>query len=267
MLSNKHLTFKEVFKKETEFGGQAPSVKRALREAHERRELRNKEHELRVSEEHYRVQAENLQRSKEAFLNMLEDIGMAYKDLKDLFENLVSTMVNVLDAKSPWTKGHSLRVAMYAEQIAKEMALDEAEIKDIRLAGILHDIGKIGTYDYLLDKPERLTDEEFAIVKKHPAKSAEILKDIKQLKKLLPLIRHHHERIDGRGYPDGLKGEDIPFGTRILHVADSFDAMTADRPYRPSPGKEYAISELKRFSGTQFDPHVVKAFLRILESL
>ncbi|OGW36371.1 MAG: hypothetical protein A2Y97_01855 [Nitrospirae bacterium RBG_13_39_12] len=228
-------------------------------------ENKRAEESLKMSEEHYRALSEDLQRSKEAFLNMLEDIGIAYKDLQDLFMTLVSTMVSALDAKSPWTKGHSLRVAMYAEQIANEMSLKEEEIKDIRLAGILHDIGKIGTYDYLLDKPAKLTDEEFEIVKKHPAKSAEILKDIKQLKQILPLIRHHHERIDGRGYPDGIKGEDIPFGAKILHVADSFDAMTADRPYRPSPGKEYAISEFKRCKGTQFDPEIVEVFLRILD--
>lgn len=99
----------------------------------------------------------------------------------------------------------------------------------------------------------------------HPVKGEEILRPIKQLREILPIIRHHHERIDGKGYPDGLKGEEIPLCARILHVADSFDAMTADRPYRPAPGIEYAISELKKYSGTQFDPEVVEAFLSALE--
>ena len=173
-------------------------------------------------------------------------------------------MVNTLDAKSPWTKGHSERVAEFSETIARNMGLDDDVTKDIRLAGILHDLGKIGTYDYLLDKPSKLTDEEFIVIKRHPAKGAEILSGIKQLKKVIPLIRHHHERIDGKGYPDGLAGDEIPLGARILHVADSFDSMTADRPYRKSPGTDYAISELMKWSGSQFDSNVVAAFLEII---
>lgn len=205
-----------------------------------------------------------LQRSRDAFLNMLEDISEAHKDLQDLFTKLVGVLVNVLDAKSPWTKGHSMRVAKYAREIALEMGLEADEVEDIHLAGMLHDIGKVGTYDYLLDKPSGLTDEEYEIVKQHPGKGVEILRDIKQLREVLPYIRHHHERIDGRGYPDGLKGDEIPFGARILHVADSFDAIMADRPYRPSPGLEYAVSELRRCKGSQFDPEVTEVFLGIL---
>ncbi len=206
-----------------------------------------------------------LQRTREAFLNMLEDIHESYTELEDLFIKLIKALVNALDAKSPWTRGHSERVASYAEQIAKEMGLDEDEIKNLQLAGLLHDIGKIGTYDSLLDKPEKLTAEEFEIVKKHPDQGAAILQGIKQLADVIPIIRHHHERLDGKGYPDGLKGEEIPLSARILHVADSFDSMTADRPYRPSPGREYAISELKKHSGRQFDPQVVEAFLKIID--
>ncbi|MBI3379003.1 MAG: HD domain-containing protein [Nitrospirae bacterium] len=207
---------------------------------------------------------QSLQKSRDAFLNMLEDINESYKDLEDLFMKFIRAMVSALDAKSPWTKGHSERVASYAEQIAKEMGIEEDEIKDIRLSGLLHDIGKIGTYDYLLDKPSKLTEEEFDIVKKHPAQGAAILKEIKQLKNIIPLIMYHHERVDGKGYPEGIKGGKIPLCARILHAADSFDSMTADRPYRPSPGREYAISELKGCSSTRFDPRVVEAFLRVL---
>ncbi len=199
--------------------------------------------------------------SRDAFFNMLEDISESYKDLQELFMGLVRAMANALDAKSPWTRGHSARVSEYAVRIAEEMGFDEDGIKEVRLAGLLHDIGKIGTYDYLLDKPAQLTDEEFEVVKKHPAQGAEMLAGIKQLKNITPLIRYHHERIDGRGYPDGIKGDEIPLGARILHVADSFDSMTADRPYRPSPGVEYAVSELLKYSGTQFDPQVADAFL------
>ncbi len=213
--------------------------------------------------EHKRSQ-ELLQKGKDAFLNMLEDINESYKELEDLFLRLITVMVNTLDAKSPWTKGHSERVAEFSETIARNMGLDDDVTKDIRLAGILHDLGKIGTYDYLLDKPSKLTDEEFIVIKRHPAKGAEILSGIKQLKKVIPLIRHHHERIDGKGYPDRLAGDEIPLGARILHVADSFDSMTADRPYRKSPGTDYAISELMKWSGSQFDSNVVAAFLEII---
>jgi putative nucleotidyltransferase with HDIG domain len=211
-----------------------------------------------------KARATNAQKGRDAFLNMLEDLGESYKELEDLFLKLVSVMINVLDAKSPWTKGHSERVSTYAEQIAEEMLIDEDEVKNIKLAGLLHDIGKIGTYDYLLEKPGRLTDEEFDIVKKHPAQGANILKEIKQLKAIIPYIEFHHEKIDGNGYPYKLDGSKIPLGARILHVADSFDSMTSDRPYRPAPGTEYALSELEKHKGTQFDNEVVSAFLNVL---
>ncbi|MBI4838145.1 MAG: HD-GYP domain-containing protein [Nitrospirae bacterium] len=208
---------------------------------------------------------QSLRTGKEAFLNMLEDIGESYRELENLFIGIVRVIVNALDAKSHWTRGHSERVTQYAELIAHEMSLDDDDIKNLRLAALLHDVGKIGTYDYLLDKPSELTDREREIVEEHPAQGASILKEIKQLNEIIPLIRHHHERIDGKGYPDGLENKKIPIGARILHVADSFDSMTADRPYRPSPGEKYAISELERCSGTQFDQEVVKAFLTALD--
>jgi HD-GYP domain-containing protein (c-di-GMP phosphodiesterase class II) len=144
------------------------------------------------------------------------------------------------------------------------MRVDPDEIKNIKLAGLLHDIGKIGTYDNLLDKPGRLTKEEFEIVKKHPVQGAEILKDIKQLGDMMPYILYHHEKLDGTGYPYQLKGPEIPLGARIMHVADSYDSMTSDRPYRPAPGMEFAISEFEKYRGTQFDGDVVDAFLRLL---
>jgi PAS domain S-box-containing protein/putative nucleotidyltransferase with HDIG domain len=208
----------------------------------------------------------NLEKSRDAFLNMLRDIHDSYENLKELFISLIRAFVHALDAKSPWTKGHSERVAMYAVAIAEELSMGKEEIEDLNVAALLHDIGKIGTYDYLLDKPERLTTEEFQIVQRHPATAIEILSDIKQLKEILPIIRHHHERFDGNGYPDGLEGDEIPLGARILCVADSFDSMTADRPYRPSPGTEYAKLEFERCSGTQFDPKVTEAFLKVLNS-
>ncbi|MEW6585324.1 MAG: HD domain-containing phosphohydrolase [Nitrospirota bacterium] len=242
-----------------------PAVNRALKDVEEQMEFGRAQEALAKSEEHYRILAEDMRKSRDAFLNMLDDVSQSYRELEQLFLGLVKAMVSALDAKSRWTRGHSERVALYSSRIAREYGMSEDKIKRMHLASLLHDIGKIGTYDYLLDKPERLTAEEFEVVKKHPAQGHDILKDIKQLKDILPFIRHHHERIDGGGYPDGLKGDEISLGARIMHIADSFDAMTADRPYRPAPGREFAISELKRCAGTQFDTRMVDIFLAVLQ--
>jgi PAS domain S-box-containing protein/putative nucleotidyltransferase with HDIG domain len=190
------------------------------------------------------------------------ELDCSYKKLNELFEGLIHSFVNAIDAKSSWTKGHSERVTDYALTIANEMGLDEEAIETLRIAALLHDIGKIGTYDVILDKPKSLTREEFNLINMHPARGVEILKPIYQLRHLLPIIKHHHERIDGRGYPEGLKGDEIPLPARIICVADSYDSMTSDRPYRTALEKEHAIAELRRNSGTQFDPDVVEAFLR-----
>lgn len=228
-----------------------------------------------------------LTESRNAFFNMLKEVDLSYKELQGLYDGLIHSFVNAIDAKSSWTKGHSERVSNYAVAIAKEVGLKEEDIETLRTAALLHDIGKIGTYDIILDKPGKLSTEEFALIKNHPVKSEEILRPISQpqkilsltrayhergeilnpvrhLQRTLPIIRSHHERIDGKGYPDGLKGDEIPFLARVITVADSFDSMTSDRPYRPAPGTEYAISELKKCSGIQFDPQVVETFLRIL---
>lgn len=202
--------------------------------------------------------------SREAFLNMLKDTDHAYRELKDIHLNLIISFINALDAKSQWTRGHSERVKEKAVLIAREMDLSEKEIEDLAIGALLHDIGKIGTYDILLDKPEKLTEEEFELVRRHPAMGEKILMPIKGFKDILPIIRHHHERYDGKGYPDRLKGEEIPLLARILCIADSFDPMVTDRPYRKAPGIEWAIEEIKRCSGTHFDPKVAEAFLKVL---
>jgi putative nucleotidyltransferase with HDIG domain/PAS domain S-box-containing protein len=190
-----------------------------------------------------------------------------YEELQQLLISTITSLASAIDAKSPWTKGHSERVTQYALKIGLEMGLKDEDLERLKLSGLLHDVGKIGTYDVLLDKVEKFTAEEFEIVMKHPGKGAEILSPIRQLTDVIPGILHHHERYDGKGYPKGLKGEDIPLYARILCAADSFDAMTADRPYRAAPGKDYAILELKECSGTQFDPKVVEAFLRVIDHL
>jgi len=207
-------------------------------------------------------------------MELLESVGQEaaiaienaslYENLEQMFINTITSLASMLDAKSPWTKGHAERVTRYAVAIGREMGFDEKTLDILRLGGLLHDIGKIGTYDIILDKPGELTPEESELVYQHPSKGAEILEPIKQLKNIVPLVRHHHERIDGTGYPDGLKGREIPLLVRILCVADAYDSMIADRPYRKSPQKEYAISELKRHAGKQFDADIVNTFLKVL---
>jgi PAS domain S-box-containing protein/putative nucleotidyltransferase with HDIG domain len=211
-----------------------------------------------------------LTESRNAFFNMLKDLDFSYNELKKLYEGLIYSFVNALDAKSKWTKGHSVRVTNYALAIAKEMGLKDKDTEALRIAALLHDIGKIGTDDKILEKPDRLSIDEFDLVRMHPAKGEEILipigqLEISKLQDVLAIIRSHHERIDGKGYPDGLKGDEIPLLSRIISVADAFDSMTSERPYRTTPGREYAISELKRYSGIQFDPKIVEAFLRIIK--
>ncbi|MFQ5735465.1 MAG: HD-GYP domain-containing protein [Thermodesulfobacteriota bacterium] len=187
-------------------------------------------------------------------------------DIEELFFGTVKTLSEAIDAKSPWTRGHSERVTELAMAIGRELGLGKQELRYLELAGLLHDIGKLGTYESILDKPGRLTEEEQEIMKQHPAKGAEILSPIKQMAGLAPAIKHHHEFYDGTGYPAGLKGEEIPFMARILTVADTVDAMGADRPYRKGKPMSAIVAELKHCSGTQFDPLVVDTFLRIQEA-
>jgi PAS domain S-box-containing protein/putative nucleotidyltransferase with HDIG domain len=187
-------------------------------------------------------------------------------DLKELFIGTVTSLSNAIDAKSPWTAGHSARVTRYALLIGRRLGFCEGELKDLELAGLLHDIGKIGTYDVILDKPGTLTREEYDIVKNHARRGAELLQPIKQLGCVIPCIKHHHERYDGMGYPDGLKGENIPLWARILAIADAFDAMVEERPYRKTFETKKAIAELKRCSGTQFDPVLVEVFVDLVKT-
>ena len=190
----------------------------------------------------------------------------AYKavvDLRSLFTQTVRALASAIDARDPSTKLHSEHVSSIAVEIGQAMNLSEAEIEQLEWAGLLHDIGKIGIRDSVLLKPERLTREERMLMNEHPVKGEEILKDVDQLARERPLIRHHHEWFNGSGYPDRLVGEQIPLLARVLHVADAFEAMTAARPYRPVPlTTSQALDELQRYAGIQFDPVVVEAFTR-----
>ncbi len=187
-------------------------------------------------------------------------------DLENLLISTIKTLSDTIDAKSPWTRGHSERVTALALKLARKFGIDGDRLKDFEIGGLLHDIGKIGTYEDILNKPGKLTPEETEQLQKHPLKGAEILSNIRQLEHIVPIVRHHHEFYDGRGYPDGLKGELIPFEARILSVADTVDAMASDRPYRKGLPMKFIFEELKRCSGKQFDPKVVSAFFGLVRS-
>ena len=177
----------------------------------------------------------------------------------------IMTFTNFIDAKDPYTKGHSMRVAMYAREIAKRMGLSDEKSQDLYFEALLHDAGKIGIPDAILTKPGKLTDEEYSIIKTHTTIGNEILSNFTAIPEIRDGAHYHHERYDGKGYPSGIKGEDIPLNARIICVADSYDAMSSYRSYRKSYDNEKIISELQNNSGTQFDPKIVPIMITMLE--
>jgi len=190
-----------------------------------------------------------------------------YRELDDLFLSSIKTIVEAIDAKDPYTRGHSAHVVSFSLAMAEALKMNKVDLKDLELSAILHDVGKIGIPDKILSKPGRLTKKEYILIKTHPRLGAEIIQPIAKLKRIIPNILHHHERYDGRGYPSGLKKDNIPFGARIICIADAFDAMTTDRPYRKRLTIEYAYQELEANRGTQFDPNLVPIFINIHKKL
>lgn len=197
---------------------------------------------------------------------MVVENARLFKEVEESYVGLLEALGVVVETRDFYTASHSDDVRQYALAIADEVSLSPEEREAVSYASLLHDLGKIGIEERILDKPDKLTSEEFEKIANHSKIGADIVSHIKILKHLAPLILHLHERYDGKGYPDGLKGSKIPMGSRILMVADAFSAMTSDRPYRKALSKETAISELKKNRGTQFDPEVVDAFLSSLAS-
>ena len=193
--------------------------------------------------------------------NLLNNKTVILKDLRELFYKTIKLIAAALDAKDPYTHGHSMRVTMYSMILAKKLNLDDTMLEEIETAGLLHDIGKIGIPQRILCKPGKLTDEEFEVMKSHPEQGEKMLKDIKKLTLISNWLRTHHEKWDGTGYPNGMKGEEIPLSGRIIALADTYDAMTSDRPYRKALSHEVAIEEIKRCAGTQFDPVLAQLFV------
>ena len=187
-----------------------------------------------------------------------------YAETRDLFFGTVSALSQAIDAKDGFTRGHADRVSHIAGAVAREMGLGEGEIEKIELAGLLHDIGKIGVEDRILMKPLRLDPDEQELMRRHPIYGASILEPSAALRPLVQMVLHHHENFDGSGYPEGLKGEGIPLGSRIIIIADAYEAMTSDRIYRKAIGHERALEQLSRYKGIQFDPKIVRSLEQLL---
>lgn len=186
-----------------------------------------------------------------------------YEEQQAMFLGTIGALTAAIDAKDRYTRGHSARVALLSAQLAQAIGLDHEEVESIRIAGLVHDVGKIGVPEAILTKMGRLTDEEFEAIKLHPEIGYNILKDIPPLRATLPGVLYHHERYDGRGYPKNLAGTDIPLIARIICLADTFDAMSSTRSYRPAMPREKVLAEFERCAGTQFDPELVPAFVSL----
>ncbi|MCB0113368.1 MAG: HD-GYP domain-containing protein [Caldilineaceae bacterium] len=204
----------------------------------------------------FRLYADNIR----GYVSQLET---ANQQLDKVNRDLLKTLGAIIDADDMYTYGHSNQVTLYAQAIGKRMGLPADQLELLTRGGLVHDLGKIGVPDNIVSKPGRLTDDEFDLMKRHTVIGAEIVSQMQGLQDLTPLVRHHHERWDGRGYPDGLKGESIPLLARVLCVADSVEAMLSDRPYRPTRGLEEVIEEVERSAGSHFDPEIAKIFVSL----
>jgi putative nucleotidyltransferase with HDIG domain len=176
---------------------------------------------------------------------------------------MLSVLSGAIEARDPYTRGHSARVTALAEAVARKLGWSEERLASLRLGGPLHDIGKLAVSDEVLRKAGRLDDHELAQIREHPKTGARLILRIAALRDAIPYVLYHHERWDGAGYPSGKAGEEIPLEARVLAVADAFDAMTSDRPYRRALTREQALAEIERCAGTQFDPRIAQVFLEL----
>lgn len=198
--------------------------------------------------------------------NINSELSSTYEKLEKSYIESIETLKHTVEAKDPYTRGHSDRVSAYSMLIGEKLGLSDDDIKSLKLGGLFHDIGKIGIPDDILSKEERLNDKEYSEIKNHPTIGAHILANATIFTNILPLVKHHHERYDGLGYPSQLKGEDIPFLARIITIADCFDAMSSARPYRTSLPIDFIKDEFLKNAGTQFDPQLAILFLDLLET-
>ena len=196
--------------------------------------------------------------------NQNKELEQKSKEQEHLIMNILEAFTVAIEIKNIYLKGHSKKVAEISKSIATQLGLSADEIHKIYIAGLLHDIGKIGISEKILNKPSKLSKEEYAIIKEHVSMGAAIVSQVNEFKELVKFIKYHHERWDGQGYPQGLAGDEIPLGARIICVADSYDAMLSNRSYRNMFSHQEAIIEIKKCSGTQYDPRVVKVFVGML---
>ena len=204
-------------------------------------------------------QMDEIKRINEKLEDSKEQLEQAYLDM-------VQTLRYTVEAKDSYTRGHSDRVSEYSVLIGEKLGLPAEQIKTLKIGGLFHDIGKIGIPDSILLKPDKLSDDEYSQIKNHPSIGAHILGSAEVFKDIIPIVKHHHERYDGNGYPSKLKGEEIPYLARIAAVADTFDAMTSRRSYRGPIDVEHVKEEIKRCEGTQFDPQIAEVFIEILNN-
>jgi putative nucleotidyltransferase with HDIG domain len=202
----------------------------------------------------------------------LKDLAMAFNKIAELSKNIENTyyetlitLARVVQAKDPYTKGHLERVEKYVDMMADKLRLDDESKKVLKGGALLHDLGKVGISDEILHKDDTFDVEEYAVMKQHPIIGENILKPLRTMEKLSSLVRHHHEWYDGSGYPDGLKGKDIPTLSRILTIADIYDALTTERPYKKAMLKKDALDTLKSYSGNKVDPELVNIFLELMK--
>lgn len=209
----------------------------------------------------------SLEKQNIMLLNKSKELELSYEKISSAYKNTIAALSNAVDARDSYTAGHSERVARISQLIGKSLGLTDNQLKTLDIAALFHDIGKLGVPDEILNKNGKLLAEEYDIIKKHPVIGVNILKSIEFLQEALPMILYHHERMDGKGYPEGKAGDEIPIEARIIAVADTYDAMTSDRPYRSGLSHEIAVTEIINCKGKQFDNKVVDAFLMLQKEL
>jgi len=243
-------------------------LRATIRQAFEQADLKDEIKRLNRVTREQNFKLQDMNRNLEDMVReRTKQLANKHQELRTAYVQTVGALAEAVDAKDAYTRGHSERVGVYASKIAREMGFAKEFIERVYIAGLLHDVGKIGIRDAVITKPAKLTVEEYAEIQQHPAIGAKILEPVDFLADIAPCVRHHHEWYDGStlGYPDRLRGDAIPLPSRIILVADTVEAMTSDRPYRKALPIENVVSELQKFSGSQFDPACTEAFLRLLD--
>jgi putative nucleotidyltransferase with HDIG domain len=243
-------------------------LKATLRQAFDHFEMKEEIKRLNLVTREQNFKLQDMNRNLEHKVrDRTKQLAEKHSELRTAYIQTIRALAEAVDAKDSYTRGHSERVGVYSSKIAREIGLPRELIERVYIAGLLHDVGKIGVRDAVITKPDRLTDSEYEEIKQHPEIGAKILEPVSFLSDVVECVRHHHEWFDGcnRGYPDRIGGDKIPLPSRIILVADTVEAMTSDRPYRKSMNLEAVVAELSKYAGSQFDPVCVDAFLRVLE--